>query len=280
MKRTGFARTAVLIATAVALAACASGGSDLIIGSPDANVGTAEISSVYPRNVMPGTLVSISGVGFGPDAGVVYINGQGFNEFYHWSDEAIFFPFPAIEGEEFEIQVGFSIAEEFIYRAPEGSITVEWVVDAAAVEEIANASYVDDGLSAAPGWTPPLYIKGQWLKSGPGFGNKSGGWDNGSRTVMLNLPGTSLWVSETVFTPENMDSFKPGIMLFAFEDGDNETRNLSPFESDIAFVLKRAWAQTDPFNDVSSDPGVRISDTNPLYDAESGRITVTFPSED
>lgn len=268
-----------LILMVLLFSGCSGMSKYVIKGTPEADLSAAEVYGMYPLNVLPGTMVSIKGEGFGDVPGLIYLNGQPVNEFFGWDDSTIWFRVPEEPADQIEVQVGTSIAEDFLYLAPEGSLTVRWTVDAAAVQEFADANYGDFGLDFAPEWMEPLYLKGQWVKSGESFGAKSAGWDTGSKTIMWNMPETNTWISETVFTPENQDSFKPGVMLFAFEDGDDETRNLSAFESDMAFILKQEWAAADPYGDVSSDPAVRIGDSSQFYDEKTNTIELTFPVE-
>jgi hypothetical protein len=221
--------------------------------------------------------VSIKGEGFGDIPGLIYLNGVALDQFFGWDDSTIWFRVPEEVDEQIEVQVGTSIAEDYLYLAPEGSLTVRWVVDADALQMMADEKYGDYGLDFGPAWMYPLFLKGQWVKSGDAFGAKSAGWDTGSKTIMWNQPESNLWISETVFTPENQESYEPGIMLFAFEDGDDETRNLSPFESDIAFIIKKEWALVDPYSDVSSDPGVRVGMRSRFYDEKTNTVVLNFP---
>ncbi|MBN2658633.1 MAG: hypothetical protein JXR86_16375 [Spirochaetales bacterium] len=246
-------------------------------GSADTDMSAAEIYSMYPLNVLPGTLVSISGDGFGDTAGIIYIDGIGIDEFYGWDNNTIWVKVPETESSEMEVQAGMSVAEDLLYRAPEGSITVRWVVDADALQAVADATFDKYKLDFAPMWKFPLHIKGEWVKSGDGFGNKSGSWDGGSRRLMWNQPETGLWISEVVFTPENMESYKPGVMKFAFEDSEDEARNIATFESDMAFILKKEWAKADPFTDISSDPAVRVGTTSRFYNERNNTIQISYP---
>jgi hypothetical protein len=281
MKKNLFRASALaLLIVAMLLSSCGGDRRFIVKGSAEVDLSGAEVYGLYPLNVLPGTLVSIKGEGFGSEPGLIYLNGVGLDEFYGWDDATIWFRVPEEVEEQIEVQVGTSIAEDYLYLAPEGSITLKWVVDADGVQELSDSVYEEYGLDFAPAWSYPLYVKGQWVKSGDAFGAKSAGWDTGSRTIMWNQPESNIWISETVFTPENQDSFKPGIMLFAFEDGDNETRNLSPYESDIAFIIKNQWALADSFGDVSSDPGVRVGANSGLYDEKSNTVVLNFPVEE
>ncbi len=269
-----------LLLAVLLLSSCGGMNQYVITGTPDADLSGAEVYGLYPLNVLPGTLVSIKGEGFGDTPGLIYLNGVALDRFFGWDDQTIWFRVPEEVDEQIEVQVGTSIAEDYLYLAPEGSITVRWVVDADAVQMIADNEFTTYGLDFAPAWMYPVFLKGQWVKSGDAFGAKSAGWDTGSKTIMWNQPESNIWISEAVFTPENQDSFKPGVMLFAFEDGDDETRNLSAFESDIAFVLKNQWAMNDPFGDVSSDPAVRVGANSRFYDEKTNTVVITFPVEE
>ena len=235
-----------------------------ITGSADADLSAAEIHALYPLTVLPGTLVSVKGSGFGDFPGLIYLNGEGLDQFFGWDDSTIWFRVPGETDEYIEVQVGRSVADDRLSLAPDGSVTLCWTVDASAVQEFADDNYDDYGLDFAPEWQYPLYVKGQWIKSAGNFGMKSDSWDTGSRTIMWNKPDSNLWISETVFTPENQESFLPRMMLFAFEDGNNATRNLSTFESDIAYILKREWASKDPHANVLTDPGASVGDHSTL----------------
>jgi hypothetical protein len=266
-----------ILAAVLIIASCASVDKPSLKAVADADLSASEIYGLYPLNVLPGTMVSVRGEGFGDIPGPISVGGVVVEKFFGWDDTTIWFAVPEEMPDEAEVIVGNSVSEQFLYYAPEDSLTLRVVVDADAVQLIADTMYEDYGLTEAPFWTYPLFMKGQWIKSGEAFGMKSGSWDTGSKTIMWNRPGTNIWILETVFTPENVDSFKPGIMLFAFEDGNDEERNLSPYESDTSFILKKEWAMADEWTDVSSDPGVRIRDNDMHFDEKTRTITITFP---
>ncbi|OQY36492.1 MAG: hypothetical protein B6229_09925 [Spirochaetaceae bacterium 4572_7] len=243
-------------------------------GDINVDLSAAEIYSVNPTTVLPGTMMYIAGSGFGDIPGVINIGGIDVTTFLEWTDDVIWFRAPEGLTPDSEVQVGYEIAESFITPAPEGSITVKWILDAGKFQADANEKFTKYGLEVAPVWMAPLYIKGEWSKSAETYGLKDAGWDGGSRQNMLNVAGTDIWMSEAIFTPEAMDTFDNMAMKFAFEDGDNETRNLSPYESDIACMLKKEWAAAIG---ASGDPITRMSEENTLFDADSRSITIEFP---
>jgi len=245
-----------------------------IIGDSAVDLSAAEIYSVSPTVVLPGTLMSITGAGFGEDAGIINIGGVDVTTFLGWEDDVIWFRVPEGIADDAEIQVGYEYAEPYITTAPEGSITVKWIIDAAATQEMVNVKYTQYKLDKAPKWVAPLHIKGQWSKSEGTYGLKDDGWDGGSRQLMYNIPGTDTWITEAVFTPEAMNSFAKTSMKFAVEDGDDEFRNLSSFESDFAYIIKSRWAGE---LGLSGDPAFKIDEENKNFDPETRTITVKYP---
>lgn len=247
-----------------------------ITGDSTVDLSSAEIYGVAPTVVLPGTLMSVTGTGFGVDAGIVNIGGVDVTTYLAWEDDVIWFKVPEGISDDAEVQVGYEIAESFITTAPEGSITVEWKLDATAIQEMFNQSYTMYGLDSAPPWTAPFHIKGQWSKSEGTYGLKDDGWDGGSRQRMYNFPGTETWIMEAVFTPEAITSFAKSNMNFAVEDGEDEFRNLSSYESDFSYMIKKAWAGALGF---SNDPAVKISEENTDFNTETRTIKLQFPVE-
>ncbi|MFP4365029.1 MAG: hypothetical protein ACLFR1_14300 [Spirochaetia bacterium] len=244
-----------------------------------ADLSGASINWLYPLNVLPGTLFLIEGEGFGEVPGEISLGGTAITEFLSWEDRAIFFRIPEDFEEEAQVTVGPAVSEETVSLAPENSITVRWTIDAEAAQETCNTRFAEFGLDNPPEFVFPLFIKGQWTKSGDSFGNYNQGWDTGSRRRMYHLPDSNIWKSECVFTPENIESFGSRAMLFAFEDDNIEDRNLSSYESDAAFILKIDFAESDRFTSVSSDPAVSVSPESPLFHSGSDTVRVEYPVE-
>ncbi|MBN2618652.1 MAG: hypothetical protein JXR64_10135 [Spirochaetales bacterium] len=240
-----------------------------LIADPTVDLSNAEIYNVNPKVVKEGTLMSISGAGFGNNPGVVNIGGVDVTEYLGWDDNFIWFNVPKGIQQEAEVQVGYEFSDSLIITAPENSVTVKWIIDANKTQDIIDNTFTKYGLNKAPQLKAPLHVKGQWSKGDETYGLKDEGWDGGSRQVMFNIPGTSQWVMEAVFTPEAIDSFGKSMMLFAIEDREDELRNLSQFESDYAFIIKKTWAAS---LGLSNDPGVKINKENSL-------ITIQFPVE-
>lgn len=261
----------------VLLLSCAStpkSVNTVITGDAAVDLSSAEIYGVSPTIVLPGTLMSITGAGFGEDAGIINIGGVDVTTFLGWGDEVIWFRVPAGITDDAEVQVGYEIAESFISLAPADSITVEWKIDVAAIQEMVNVKYTQFDLDKAPNWTAPFHVKGQWSKSEGTYGLKDDGWDGGSRQLMFNIPGTETWITEAIFTQEAITSFAKTKLAFAIEDGDDEFRNLSSFESDFAFMIKKRWAGE---LGLSNDPAVMIDENHADFNADTRTITVQYP---
>lgn len=86
-----------------------------------------------------------------------------------------------------------------------------------------------------------------------------------------------IWYAEVVLTPENIATFGIKLLKFAFEDGENDSRALSPFESDYTFILKRDWAKTDSYAAVILDPAVTPSKKDALFDEKTSTINLVYP---
>jgi len=261
-----------------------------IQGSPSVNLSNAEIIKIYPLNVMPNTLVAVEGEGFGNTPGVIKVNGVTISTFTGWDDEAIHFRIPAnAVANGALIEVGSSISEQELMVAPAGTITVQFQVNTSKVAAgLANALRPDQISRLAvnpPVFTPPLHFKGEWYKSGEFFGNREAAWDGGSKVRMVVAKDGVTWVGESTLTPDNVASFllprqtdryRP--VKFAFEDGNDDERNLVEFESDWAFVLKKDFAMTDDFTTINSDPAFNPSiKDNKRYVADDKTIYVAYP---
>lgn len=248
-------------------------------GNGSVTIPGAEITKISPLNVLPGTLVSVEGSGFGSVPGSVRIGSLEIRDFLGWEDECVFFRIPksGLPGPS-ELKIGNAYAEDLLRPAPPGSLTVMWTVDVAALQAKADAEW--QGVYNAPSrptFTAPLYLKGQWTKSGEHYGTASTGWDTGSKVRMLKDRSGQKWYAELVLTPDNIASFGVKAMLFAFEDGNNLQRDLVPYESNIMFILKKDWAKTDYFTSVNSDPALRPGPGDKLYNKETNTIYITYP---
>jgi hypothetical protein len=259
-------------------------------GSASVDLSNAEIIKIYPLNVLPNTLVAVEGEGFGSTPGVITVNGVTISTFVGWDDEAIHFRIPASAvADGALIEVGDSISEQELLEAPAGSVTVQFQVDTAKVAAATTTALREDQVARLvnnpPIFTAPLHFKGEWYKSGEYFGNREAAWDGGSKVRMVQAKNLDVWIGETVMTAENVESFllprrtdryRP--VKFAFEDGNDEERNLVEFESDWAFVLKKDFALTDTFSTVHSDPAFNPSTTdNDWYNAEDNTIYAAYP---
>jgi len=269
---------AIVIGVAVSLTACPTFELQTFPGHEDVDLSDAQIDSIYPEVVLPGTIFGIFGDNFGEAPGVVTMGDTQVSEFVDWRDDAIFFKVPETVSDGDGVAVGDDVYDADVIVAPEDSITVEWRVDIHGADEIAEREYEDFRLDAPPKLEPPMYIKGQWAKSGgTNMGVFDSGWDGGATVPMARAYETNVWISQTVFTPEAIASFDGEPMLFAFEDDNLEDRNLSQWESDAANVMKRYWAQNDRYEGIRSDPGVLISPENPNYDSGENLIVKEYP---
>lgn len=250
-----------------------------IKGSAAVEIAGAEITKVSPLNVLPGTLVSIEGVGFGAKAGSIKIGATEITEFLAWEDTCIFFRVPKSGiSSASEIRVGNAYAEDTLKPAPAGSLTVMWTVDLAALDKVVSAEWKTVyNAPAKPVFTAPMYVKGEWVKNSENYGSASSSWDGGSKVRMLKDKSGSKWYAEAVFTPDNIASFGVKAMKFAFEDGNNEERDLVPYESNISFILKKDWAKTDFFTTVNSDPALSPSTKDKLYNKDTNTIYASYP---
>ncbi len=234
----------------------------------DIDLASARISSVYPQVVAPGLLVSISGRGFGETPGKIQVGDIVVDQFVSWDAKTIWFRMPEGVKDGDKIKVG-DVVSDPIRLAPAGSVKVVWRVNLDKAQATVKANAVRYKAPAATALQPPLFIKGQWIKSGPKAGNFEAAWDGGNRVPMcLEEPGTNIWVSEYLFTPANISTL-PGTKTihFALEDNNLKDRRLTMFESDAAFIIKKEWA-TD-IAPGESDPSVKI-------DLNAGVINVNY----
>gem|GEM_PF-5283350 len=242
----------------------------------------AEIEKVNPINVLPGTLVSVEGTGFGTAPRAIKVGGQTINTFLGWEDTAIFFRIPAAVQAGDRVQIGSATAPEAFKPAPEGSLTVQFTIDVSKVNDQSFDAAQKAKLAGPILFARPLYVKGEWIKvNAATWGNREASWDGGSRYRMVNASAT-YWIAEAVFTPQNLATFRlpngrPRPMKFAFEDGDL-TRNLVEFESDFAFALKKSFAATDTFASIHTDPALELSATFAWYSAEKKKIYAPYPT--
>ena len=249
----------------------------IVVASPlQADLSTAKVSGLYPQTVLPGTLLAITGEGFGAIQGEVKIGDAPVNAL-DWQENVIWVRVPENTPDGAAVTVGKAAAPQTLTLAPQGSIRVVWRVDVAQAQALANDQFDEHGLNAAPQFVVPLYLKGQWVKSGDKFGDFESGWDGGSKVVMYQEPGTELRLSECVFTPQDIATFGGKPMYFAFEDGNSTDRNLSPFESDAALILKAGWAKADAYKEVDTDAAALISDANPAFDKATATILLETP---
>lgn len=239
-----------------------------------------QISQVYPLAVKPGTLMSLSGMGFGNIPSVIKIGKINVSEFLSWSDNVIWFYVPEGVAENDVVNVG-GVEGAFNLRiVTDSAIKVVWEIDAAKSQEMINAMYPAYELDEAPKLAFPLYLKGQWGKKNTGFADYASNWDGSTRTPMFNLPGTDIWKSECWFTEENFALFKKKMMFFALEDNNVESRKLSAFESDAAFIIKKEWGSSDDIGDSDTDPGLIVSKKYTKYNEATQIIYVNYAPKD
>lgn len=310
-----------IIATAIAFAFVSVSAFavtvDAKIAAGSAKITKAEILAVGPLNVLPGTLVTVEGTGFGTTPTAIKVGSITVDKFVGWEDTAIFFLAPAGIKAGDVVTVGNATANKADYGfmpADADSVTVQWVIDSTgatftglsaslksqlstivSTKDVVQVNKLTDKKLGNPAFTGPMWVKGQWIKKGTDFGKFEASWDGGSRIRMVNLPGTTKWVAEAVFTPANVGSFltpqkKPKPMLFAFEDG-NYARNTSEFESDWAMGVKKDMAKATKEKNLSltqlSDPSVYLAVTskdikpefNRRYDAAAKKVVIVFPVE-
>lgn len=242
----------------------------------------AQIEKVNPLNVVPGTLIAVEGSGFGNTPRAIRVGNQTITTFIGWEDTAIFFRIPQAPQPGDRVIVGSATSPFPLQPAPEGSIRVQWTIDVSRVTDAALKPEERARLTGPLTFTPPLYIKGEWIKTNAAsYGNREAAWDGGSRYRMVNASGT-FWIAEAVFTPQNLATFRlpngrPRPMKFAFEDG-NLTRNLIEFESDWAYALKKQFAATDLFESIHSDPAIELTTEFRWFSREDNKIYAPFPT--
>lgn len=243
---------------------------------------SAQIEKVNPLNVVPGTLISVEGSGFGTTPRPIKVGNQTIDTFLGWEDTAIFFRIPAAVQAGDRVVVGSASAPEAFIPAPEGSIRVQWTIDVSKVTDAALSAEQKAKLTGPLRFTPPLFVKGEWIKTNAStYGNREAAWDGGSRYRMVNA-SANYWIAEAVFTPQNLATFRlpngrPRPMKFAFEDGDLR-RNLVEFESDWAFALKKQFANTDLFTSIHSDPAIELTTEFQWYSKDDKKIYAPFPT--
>ncbi len=263
------------------------GDPSTINGKDGVNLSAAVIATVKPLIVQKDTLVVIEGEGFGKVAGKVQVGTMVIDRFLSWDDTAIHFRLPNAVGADSYVKVGTSVSESALQPAPEGSIKVVFVVDTSKVST--------DGLSTsqvakltskevAKTFMPPLYFKGSFSHADGSFGFKDDMWGGGSKWRMLNTGGT-MWITELVFTPEAVETFKnknnpliiPGVK-FAFEDANLE-RNVLEFESDFAAALKKSFQKQS--GATGNDPIaylVTSGKKSSWYDGWNKRVVAEYPA--
>lgn len=252
----------------------------VIKGSASVDLTSAEITRISPLVVLPGTLVGVEGSGFGTKAGVVKIGNLTITDFLGWEDGAVFFRIPSegLTGPS-ELQLGTAYSEDVLTPAPAGSITIRWTVDLPKLNAVVAKDWKGVyNAPALPKFDPPLYVKGEWVKSGEIYGYSAiGSWDGGSRVRMLKDKSGTKWFAEIVLNPSSIESYGNKVMKFAFEDNNVDNRDLSAYESDYTFILKKDWAKTDQFPTINSDPGVTPSPKDKLFDAKTNTINSVYP---
>lgn len=243
----------------------------------------AVIEKVNPINVLPGTLVSVEGSGFGTVPRAIKVGNQTISTFLGWEDTAVFFRLPAAVSDGDVVQIGNAVAPDGFKPAPAGSITVQFTIDTSKVDTTSFNADQRAKLTGPLTFQRPLFVKGEWIKTNANsWGNREASWDGGSKYRMVQAKDPKFWIAEAVFTPANIDTFKlpsgaPRVMKFAFEDGNDTQRNLVEFESDWAFALKKGWATTDLHTTIHSDPGIELRTTYQLYNRDANKIYAVFP---
>jgi hypothetical protein len=250
------------------------------------SITSATITGIWPKNVLPGTVVTVEGSGFGTRPAAIQVGNLQVNAVVGWEDEAVFFRVPdsGVQANS-RVVIGNAASEDVLNPAPAGSITVRFQIDTTGV----TAEGLRDSMRPllqpdSMTFVPPMYVKGEWIKSQNGHGNREASWDGGSRYRMVQISET-VWIAESVFTPDNLATFqfpnRPQMrpMKFAFEDG-NFTRNVVEFESDWAAALKLGFASADYLTTLHSDPGLYLStdvNENPWWNRQLGVILAQYP---
>lgn len=262
----------LLTALSLAFIAVSCGG-----GNTKPELRSASIDSIYPSIVIPGTLLVVTGEGFGNTPAGASIGAVEITEFLAWENNTVAFRVPEGVKSGDTVKIGKSVSPASIDLAPKGSLRVIWLVDTAKLEDVFAKSFKEYNVTEAPALGLPLYLKGQWAKTVGNVGQYDQGWAGGAKVRMVKLPGGDVWTSECVYTPEAQLTMEGKPMLFAFEDVSEGDRTISGFESDAAAMLKLEWAKADSVTDVSSDPGVMISAASKDFVAASNAIILAFP---
>ena len=235
-----------------------------------------KVESFYPCTVSPGVLFCITGEGFGKEPQSVKIGSQTISSFLSWDDKTIWLRIPeGIKTGDF-VQAGKSISEFTVTAAPADSLKVIWEIDVKIAQDKVTRTAVDYNVSSNTVFKPPLFIKGQWGKTAENFGNYDTGWSGGVRVPMYLMQGTSVWVSECIFTPANIESCGGQPILFALEDTETENKTISGFEGDACAILKAEWARSDEFEDINTDPGVLVSKNSKFYNSISNCVVCRY----
>jgi hypothetical protein len=237
----------------------------------------ASIDSIYPSIVLPGTLLVVTGAGFGKTPAPVSIGGAAVTDFVSWDDSTVAFRIPEGVKSGDTVKIGGAVSPASVDLAPKGSIRVVWLLDAARAQALIDKNYTNYNITSSPKLTPPLSIKGQWQKTVGNVGQYDQGWAGGAKVPMAKLPGGDVWCSECVFTPEAQASMENKPMLFAFEDENVGDRTVSGFESDPAAIIKQEWAKVSSTPEITSDPGVMVSAASKAFVAASNAIILSFP---
>jgi hypothetical protein len=240
---------------------------------------SATITAVTPPQVLPETLVLVEGSGFGTVPAPISIGGTTITEFVSWSDGEIWLKIPetGISGSA-PLILGNASSPQEIKSAGNGAITVKFVVNVGAFSKDITKILAENSveISSTGNFQPPLYLKGEFVKAGPDFGERHPTWDGGTKIKMYQTPGGDQWFVELVLTRENLASFRGLSMEFGIEDGGGQ-RSASQFESNFAAALNRTWAAKDEFPASVEYPTIYPSSAAPGFDAESAKLTVSFP---
>jgi hypothetical protein len=239
----------------------------------------ASITSVNPPVVRPGTLLRIAGSGFGSTPAPVSIGNLILSDFVSWTDNEVWLKIPetGVSGTH-PVLIGNAVSPREIQSAGSGSITLKFVVDVGTFSKNMRKILTDNevNISSTGSFSSPLFLKGEFVKSGPDYGQRHPTWDNGSRIPMYQTPNGDVWMAELVLDQTALNTFQGLSMEFGVEDrGDSGT--VSDFESNFAATVNRAWAAMDNFPASMEYPTVYPSTEAPSYNAETGVLILSFP---
>lgn len=229
--------------------------------------------------MLPGTVVAAEGNGFGEKPGIIVVGETNITEIVHWQNDVVFFRIPETGLlDRGRVEINGIVATDTLRPAPEGAIRVRWKITQAGFDNMVETQWKKVyNAPSKPELRGALYLKGEWVKAGEYSGNYEPRWDGGPKVRMLWDEKEMAWTSEMVFTPDNRASFSGRMIKFAFDDDNKSQRNLSAYESNIAFMLKSDWAKTDLFPTSYANPAFQLSFYHPYFNTEKDEIQLYYP---